>query len=188
MVELGERNFLDGKRKVTLRCQIRFLRCSRSSGSCSKGEKKRRGATRKDRRRWLGQPGTAASCLALRVLGAATTGWEWVDGEGGLLRRRGQRRSSWRGCGACRAAELSCRGLHRPTCRRWPGQRNLGENGQGRARETQQVNGWSGGWIEGMEGWDGMEGPMMDGLAGWMDGLLLLSLAIAAGWLQAGSS
>lgn len=50
------------------------------------------------------------------------------------------------------------------------------------------MNGWSGGWIEGMEGWDGMEGPMMDGLAGWMDGLLLLSLAIAAGWLQAGSS
>jgi hypothetical protein len=43
----------------------------------------------------------------------------------------------------------------------------------GLGRQTQQVNGWSGGWIEGMEGWDGMEGPMMDGLAGgragWMD-------------------
>lgn len=48
-----------------------------------------------------------------------------------------------------------------------------------------------GGWIEGMEGWDGMEGPMMDGLAGWMwmdYSSFSRALAIAAGWLQAGSS
>lgn len=121
LANVGE-NF---SRRATLRCQIRFLRCSSSSDSSEeqqqqqqlqqRKEKKRRGATRKDRRRWLGQPGTAARAFLPLPCPANFWGCKLRAGDGWMERKScyndGDERvcSSCRGCGACRAAELSCR-------------------------------------------------------------------------------
>lgn len=145
--QMGERIFLDEQRsrKATLRCQIRFLRCS--SSSCSKEEKN--GGAQQGKTEGAGWDNRvllvllALPCLAMRVLGLQLrAGDQWMEREGCYGDGDGCAPAAAVVRFAARVVLLSCRVvscravLHRPTRRRWPGRRNLGENGQGRARET----------------------------------------------------